>query len=165
MTAEFAAVFTSLKTTSDIAKALMSLRDTALIQSKVIELQGEILSAQAGTLAAQESQSTLLQRVRDLEKEVADLKAWDAEKQKYQLTDLGRGAFAYTLKEQASSPEPQHSICPNCYQDSRKSILQRVTLPIGQVQVLRCLGCEAEINLTGREYAGPRPSGGFVRRR
>jgi hypothetical protein len=149
MTGELAAAITSLKAAADIAKALVGLRDTAMIQSKVIELQGEIMSAQSGALAAQQAQSALLDRVRSLEKEVADLKAWDTEKEKYQLTQIGLGVFAYALKDQAGASEPKHFLCPNCYEDGRKAILQKETRYPGMVDVLTCLRCGSEINMTG----------------
>jgi hypothetical protein len=129
------------------------------------ELQREILSAQSSALAANESQMALLKRIDDLEKKLTDLKTWDAEKEKYELKGVGRGALAYGLKEQAGASEPEHFLCPNCYHDSQKSILQRVTLDVGRVELLRCLRCKAEINLTGVEYKTPRPSGGFVQHR
>ncbi len=157
--AAFASAFASLKAAGEIAKALISLRDTATFQTQVIELNGQILSAQASALAAQAEQSTLLELKRDLEKEVADLKAWDAEKQKYHLVDLRinvapghGGALAYALKEQASSSEPIHFLCPNCYEDGRKSILQEEKRVPGMVDILWCNCCSAEINRTGITY-------------
>jgi len=146
---EVAAGIASLKAAFEITKAMIRLRDVAAIQSKVIELQGEIVSAQEGALAAQEAQSALSKRVCELEKEVADLKAWDAEKEKYQLTKITRGVFAYALKEQAGTREPNHYICPNCYEDGHKAILQTEPRFPGFADVLVCLRCGCEINATG----------------
>jgi hypothetical protein len=86
--ADFAAAISSLKAAFEIAKTLVNARDAGVVRSKVIELQREILAAQASAVSAQSGQLAMLDRVRDLEKEVADLKAWDAEKEKYQLTEL-----------------------------------------------------------------------------
>jgi hypothetical protein len=41
-------------------------------------------------------------------------KPWDAEKEKYQLTEIVAGVFAYSLKEQANSTAPSHRICTQC---------------------------------------------------
>jgi hypothetical protein len=146
MMAELTAAFTSLKAASELAQALMGLHDTAAINAKSFELQREILSAQSSALAAQVAQSALLNRVGELEKELAELKAWDAEKEKYELTELGRGTFAYASKRQTGAPEPKHSLCPNCYQDGRKSILQREK-EIGFNELLRCLRCRGAITI------------------
>ena len=67
--------------------------------------------------------------------------------QKYELKQVGeRGAFAYALKEQSGTPEPPHSLCPNCYHDGRKAILQpKVRSDL--VEMLLCLKCGAEIHV------------------
>jgi hypothetical protein len=62
----------------DIAKGLKDINDATVRNAAVIELQEKILAAQA-------EQTALVVRVGELEKEVADLKAWDAEKQRYEL--------------------------------------------------------------------------------
>src|ERR1700731_4790349 len=88
---------TSLKTASEIAKTLIGLKETSAIQTKVVELNGIILSAQSSALAAQSNQFTLLQKVRDLEAQIADLKAWDAEKNRYELAEIASGIFTRRL--------------------------------------------------------------------
>ena len=110
-------------------------------------------------LAAQMAQSALLKQVGELEKEVTDLKAWDAEKEKYHLVELRinvapghGGALAFALKEQAGSSEPIHFLCPDCYQEGRKSILQEEKRVPGMVDILWCNRCGAEINRTGITY-------------
>jgi hypothetical protein len=75
--------------------------------------------------AAQEERSALLERVRELEKQVADLRVWEAEKQRYQLEQVWSGATAYVLKKEAQGSEPIHWLCTNCYHDGKKSILQK----------------------------------------
>ena len=86
--AAFASAFASLKAAGDIAKALVNLRDTTAFQTQLIELPGQILSAQSSALTAQTDQSVLLDRKRELEEEVARLKAWEVEKERYQLTNI-----------------------------------------------------------------------------
>jgi len=132
-----------LKTAFDIAKGLKDINDTARRNAAVIELQEKILSAQA-------SQSDLVQYVRSLEEEVASFETWDTEKQRYELKEFGPGAFAYALKADASGTEPAHQICPTCYENRRKSILQivpgnnaRTTLGIRPVH--RCPVCKTEV--------------------
>jgi hypothetical protein len=50
--ASIAAAIGSLKTAADIAKGFLSLKETAAVQGKVIELQGHILAAQSTHLLA-----------------------------------------------------------------------------------------------------------------
>ena len=119
-----AALVSSLKTAAEITKGIIGLRDASMIQDKVVELNGVILSAQSSALEANAAQFTLLDRVREIEEEIARMKAWDAEKQKYELKQIHTGAFAHVLKPQASGGEPPHWLCTTCYQNYRKSILQ-----------------------------------------
>ena len=73
MVAEVFAGLGALKTAFDIAKGLKDIDDAARRNAAVIELQERILSAQ-------QSQSALVERVHDLEKEVAGFEQWEAEK-------------------------------------------------------------------------------------
>jgi hypothetical protein len=120
-----ASALSSLKAAKDIAEAMVSLRDTAAFQSKLIEFQGKLIDANNAAFAAQDERTALLERIRELEKQVADLKAWETEKQRYQLQEISPGASAHVLKKEAQGTEPIHWLCANCYNNGKKSILQR----------------------------------------
>ena len=155
-------VMSSLSLAADMAKTMIGVRDAAVIQGKVIELQGIILSAQSNALAAQSDQFALLNQIRELEEEVTRIKAWEAEKQKYQLDEPRPGLFTYALKQEAGASEPAHQICANCYQHSHKSILQRESRSPGRCDVLVCNDCGSAFYLTGAPHSDhvqrmPRP--------
>lgn len=152
--ASIGAAVSSLKAAHDIAKGMLSIRDAGMIQGKVIELQREILSAQSSALAAQSDQFTLLKAVGDLEKETARLKAWEAEKQRYALSELSAGTFAYVLKAEAQGAEPIHRICTSCYELHRKSILQRKGSDYDGTW-LKCPACKAEVHVKGEDAHRP----------
>jgi hypothetical protein len=154
--ASFASAVSSLKTAGDIAKALVGLHDAQTIQSKVIELNGIILSAQQSALAAQSDQFTLLERVRELEKEVARLEAWNAEKDRYELKDVGLGSLAYVVKEAMRGAEPPHQICAACFQHGKKSILQPRT--ISMERLLICSECKMQIKIGSVPWRRPTPT-------
>ncbi len=144
-----AAGLSALQAAGDIAKSMMGLRDTAMVQGKVIELQSAILSAQSSALSAQAEQAALLQEIDKLKKEMARLEAWETEKQKYKLVQLADGVFAYSLKEDATGGEPPHEICANCYQQGFISILQREHRFPGRTEHAVCAGCGADLVLSG----------------
>ena len=106
--------------------------------SALIDLQREILTAQA-------QQSALIENVSKLEKEVTALKAWDADKQRYELKDLWRGFFAFIPKEGMENGEPPHAICANCYQRGFKSFLQSSGHPVIHDRSWDCHACKAKI--------------------
>ena len=114
----------AVKALTDLVKIMVGLRDSAKLLEATVEFNQHILSVQGALLAAQSEQTTLIERVRALEKEIADLKAWEAEKQRYELKEVAPRKFAYLLKPDAQAAEPPHWICASCYQKGQKSILQ-----------------------------------------
>jgi hypothetical protein len=144
-----ASALSSLKAAKDIADAMISLRDTVAFQAKLIEFQGKLIDANNAAFAAQDERTALLERMRDLEKQVTDLKAWDTEKQRYELKDIYDGvSFAYVLKPHTPSAEPPHWLCAKCYQEGKKSILQRseeTADPGDRLPFWKCPTCAARV--------------------
>jgi hypothetical protein len=99
----------------DVTKAMMGLRDAEAFRAKSIELQGIILDALEKGIEAREANAAQSDRIRALEAEATELKAWGNEKQKYELTKNWTGAVAYMLKPEARGTEPPHWLCPKCY--------------------------------------------------
>ena len=115
--AETLAGLGAFKTMYDMAKALKDINDATVRNGAVIELQEKILGAR-------EAQTALLEQVSELEKEVARLKDWEADKKRYQLSDIGGGVVALALKPTMSNGEPPHYICADCAAGGKKSYLQ-----------------------------------------
>ena len=111
------------KLASDIAKSLLELKTISEVQAKVVDLQSAILSAQNSALAANAHQTAMVEEIRNLKEEIARVKAWEKEKQRYKLVSPFQGTVLYALKEKCSFSEPPHWICTKCYEDRRKSIL------------------------------------------
>ena len=128
--ASIAAAAQSLKVAADIAKGMSELKTAAEIQSKVTDLQREILAAQSGALAAQSEQFAMMEKIRELQREVARVRAWEETKQRYQLYEPSKGTFVYALKEGAHGADPSHWICTRCYDEGKRSILQLKTVGV-----------------------------------
>jgi polyhydroxyalkanoate synthesis regulator phasin/ribosomal protein L32 len=140
----------ALKAAADTTKLMIASHDASVIRQKAIELQAQIFTAQQNALAAQSDQFALLEQIRELEKQIANLEAWDTEKQRYELKRLASGGVVYSLKEDASGGEPPHQICAACYQHGKKSILQKVPGNIarshlGMPSTSRCPNCKDEV--------------------
>src|SRR5713226_3130242 len=132
---------TGLKTAADIAVGLSKLHTMAEVQAKAIELNQIILAAQSGAMAAQSDQFSMLQRIRDLEEEIARVKAWEETKQRYQLHEPTTGTFVYAIKEESKGTDPTHWICANCYEKSVRSILQLITVGVAHNHYI-CPNCK-----------------------
>jgi hypothetical protein len=140
------AIAASLNTAANIAKAMKDLHDASIVQGKVIELQGAILEAQQSLFSANQERAALVEKISSAEKKITELEAWSAEKQRYQLTNIGDGTFAYALKAGVSNGEPAHYICANCYEQSKKSVLHHMHSP-GGMHVVSCPGCSAKLGI------------------
>jgi hypothetical protein len=137
MVAEVFGGLSAIKTAFDIAKGLKDIDDAARRNAAVIELQEKILTAQ-------QAQAVLVETVGSLEKEVAQLKAWEADKQRYELKALAPGLVAFALKPTMSNGEPMHYICANCCAAGKKSYLQQhISGPY--YDQFKCRGCGDEI--------------------
>lgn len=134
MLSEITMGLSSLKAASDILKGLNAVNTKTLINDVKLPLQEHILGAQQALAAAQETQATLTQRIRDLEQEIVHLKDWECEKQRYQLQAIDVGVFAYMPKPGMENGEPPHWLCANCFNRGQKAFLQfkgRDRRPIG----------------------------------
>jgi riboflavin biosynthesis pyrimidine reductase len=142
------AIFTSLQALKELSKTFVDVRDESLIRAKVSELTDHILAAQEKTLEAQRMQAALLAELDATKKRLAEFEDWEREKKRYLLRDFGGGTFAWELKdEEVTADEPQHLVCPNCFGERKKSILQfEFTTSMGQ-RKFNCLRCKAELFL------------------
>ena len=158
-----ATALTSLKSAGDIAKAMIGMRDDAAFKAKMIEFQAAIIEAQNSAIAANEERATLVERIRELEKQVADLEAWEREKQRYELVSLAPNVVAYAVKDALRGAEPPHYICANCLTGGKKSFLQQYVRG-SAMDKYRCNGCGEDLAVDksdGRPHSAlPRRSGG-----
>jgi hypothetical protein len=149
--AEIAAAITSSKAALDIAKAMVGLRDAEAMRTKTIELQGLILEFLNKAIEAREAQSAQLNTISALEAEISHLKAWDAEKQQYELIPVGRGGVAFMLKPEARGGKAPHWLCPTCFEAGKKSFFQP-TITVGAFGAsVECKTCKSVIATMGEK--------------
>jgi hypothetical protein len=147
--AEIGLAVTSLRSAIDIVKAMIGLRDAEAFRAKSIELQQVISDAYSQAIEAREAQSTQLDRIRALEAEVAELKAWGTEKENYELKQLWLGGVAYMLKPECRGSEPPHWLCPQCYANGKKAFFQPQK-GIGVNLEYACPNCRGQMFAHGR---------------
>jgi hypothetical protein len=157
MVAEVYAGLGAVKAAFDMAKGLKDINDAAIRNAAIIELQQKILGAQ-------EEQATLIQRLRELEQELSNLKAWEEEKKRYELKELPPGVFVYELKQGIATSDPPHRICQTCYQRGKKSILHSDE-PGNGIYHLTCYECGTQLrvgNFRGQSRANTRSSSSWA---
>lgn len=153
--AEISAGLGSLKAAKDILQAMNGMQSAAAVNDVKLTLQGHLLDAHQGLFAAQEVQTAASRRIADLEQEIVRLKDWTAEKQRYQLHDVGRGAMTYVPKPGMENGEPPHWLCAKCFNQGQKSFMQnrgngvgnRNAADRGQDKTYACDTCRASIQV------------------
>lgn len=124
MTGFISNAFIGLKEAGSLLKGFNQLKTEAEVAQKTIELNQIIAGIQTDLFEAQSSYTAAISRIDELEKELVAVKNWSTEKQRYQLYELAPGSFVYRLKTEMANSEPIHDICPQCYEQGVKSILQ-----------------------------------------
>lgn len=148
----------ALKSAIDILRSISDARDMTLVQSKVADLQREIIGAQLSALNAQAEQFELIQANRELTEKIKALETWSKEKERYVLEELAPGAFAYSLRTDAIPKEPLHQICAGCYNRGQKSILQHEMRTPGRSNVFVCNSCSEEVYVNGMRFPEHSPN-------
>jgi len=122
--AEATFILTSIKTTIDIVKELNSSHDSHTITQVQAELLEKLLTIQTGALALQEKHSALIHDKEELIKKIEEFEQWRNTESEYELKELKTGIFVYSYKNSQQSVVPMHWLCPQCWNDRKKSILQ-----------------------------------------
>jgi DNA-directed RNA polymerase subunit RPC12/RpoP len=144
MTAEIAGAVHSIRLLMDVLKANKSLTNFNELVAAVAEVNADLLSAQAVALTSQKHELALTQRVGELEKEIAELKDWDREAERYQLTAIAPQVFAHRLKPGMEQGEPTHYVCTHCFSDKKKSILHAMP-PSEHPRAYECPRCQQRL--------------------
>ncbi len=122
----------------EAGKALVGARDSAKAQEHLIEFNNAIIEAQSLLNSALAENAALTSEVNELKQECVRLQAWDADKERYTLTEITPGAFVY-LDGEASGPlENSHKLCCNCFEQKRKATLQQFRIEQGWKYGLKC---------------------------
>ena len=83
MANEIVAAVHSARLLMDMVKANETLANVHELVAAVSEVNAKLMSAQTVALLSQETQAALTERIRELEKEVAELKEWKREAERY----------------------------------------------------------------------------------
>jgi hypothetical protein len=142
--AEITAGITSVRAAYDLTKAMIASRDAKILANGARDLQMLLGEAVGKFLEAQQAQMAQLDEIASLKAEIAKFRDWETEKQRYELKNIGAGAFAQMLKPSARGVEPPHWLCPTCFENSNKSYFQYSTQS-GFGSVYRCKGCDGHI--------------------
>lgn len=122
--AEVSTVITGIKGTIDIVKGLKSSYDDHAIVQAQTQIREQLLTILSDAIALQEKHSALINEKDELKKKLMEYEQWENTVSEYELKEVVPGKFVYTYKKSQQSTTPMHWLCPNCWNDRKKSILQ-----------------------------------------
>ena len=154
------AVLSSLKTVFEVIKDWPKRGENVTVNKDTIfDLTSAVLGAREHALAARQAQDDLMRRNVKLEEDLRALKDWRAEKDSYEIINVGaRGAFVYAPKPGKMPGVTSHWLCQPCFDASRKSLLQFMNTIADHslrqtIALWKCPVCD--VNVRALPNAGP----------
>jgi DNA-directed RNA polymerase subunit M/transcription elongation factor TFIIS len=114
-----------LQTVTTLTKTIIDSKISSALREQAIESQSAIIQLQTAMMNMHAQYQTLLQEKNELKQQLIDIEDWNTEARKYSLEDIESGIFVYVLKPEEEATTPAHWLCPRCYYEKYKSILQR----------------------------------------
>lgn len=145
-----------LTNASKTAKGVIDATVEVETQKAMIDINNEIIAAQQSSISAQKEHSDLLDRISTLEAEITEMKDWSAEAARYEKKIVSpQGVIVYALKEAEQDGEPPHELCPNCFADGKKSIMQPTPAIAPRIRrrIHKCPSCALELAYTSNRSA------------
>jgi hypothetical protein len=122
--AEITGLISSAKAAYDIAKGIDSLSEEVAVKEKAAELLRIIIAQTDDIMSLQEKYEKLSDSKKTIEEKLANLENWKEIASQYQLEQVSPGVFAYVPIRNSNVSDPMHWLCPRCFEDRKKSILQ-----------------------------------------
>lgn len=148
MYAEIVAAVQSAKALAELLKSANGLSNRVEIVAAVNAVQDKLTVAYAANFESAEKQAALSNRVRELEKQIAEVENWDGQMQRYTLFEFPSRALAYAIKPGMEQGEPLHYLCASCVDKRQKSTLQP------HERYLWCQVCKT--NIETQDYKAPK---------
>lgn len=137
-------ILASSKAATDIARGIISLDKGVAVNEKAYELVNVILDLQQNVLTTQAEYQKLLTAHDEWKKKAEKRIEWAETSSRYQLHAFIPGVLVYAPKEENENNEPPHYICPKCYGEEKKSILQLKAINENGTHYV-CLSCDSRI--------------------
>lgn len=143
-----------VKGAMDIAKGLQATLTKVELAEARLNLMEKLSEAQIAIAQTREDLQACRDQVHALQAHIAQLEAFDADIENYELADTGRGALAYRPKDAPEAEEYGHWHCPHCFDRRQKS--RMIPEDRGAYGLLRCHACKLDLHIFGHRPSGAR---------
>lgn len=142
----------SIGAAKELTQAMIGVRDFNMVAGTVAQINEQLLKAQDALFTHNADMSELQQKNLEMLQELRAMKELIAQRGRYSLFEISKGAFVYRLKPVEAiahdgnpvAPEPDHCVCQRCFDNGVKVVLQRDVI-WGNVN-LRCYGCDISLD-------------------
>ncbi|MGZ9722812.1 hypothetical protein [Rhizobium miluonense] len=152
----------TLQSISQMISSTAELEDVSALKKKLGEMSSLVLAAHGKAVAAQVEVMKMMLENFDLHAQLMQVDRWEGVAARYRLKDFGGQTFAYELKPEYAVSEPAHTICPHCFENQRKSLLQFLYETATLQRVFKCGGCSQEITLGLQSVSRPDSSNSYT---
>lgn len=125
---ESAAAFGVLKSAYEFVRDLRKSNDPTVLRAGVEELTDRLLAAREDALKTSQEFDAMLNENKRLKAEIEKHNAWNEEVKRYVLREVLPRNYAYILRPEAQGQEPLHLVCPTCFAQGKKRIMQQCDL-------------------------------------
>ncbi|MCY6382562.1 hypothetical protein [Hoeflea prorocentri] len=137
-------VINSVKTAVETLASLKSLKGDPDAKAALDEVERALLEARAMANEAQLREWELMQKLKALQAEFDESKAWRNTLEKYEEVSYGEGKSAYRLKTDYNSCEGDCYACPKCIGEKKISHLQFQNRTYEALDFYKCYDCGGE---------------------
>lgn len=132
---------------SDTIKAIRSALDALKPDEMPLEVAQPLIAVATQTADAQVQLAELKLSIDAMQRELQASADIEARRQNYVLVKTDVDALVYRLKPDAGTGEPDHDVCPKCFEENRIRALQ----PTGTIY-RKCHTCESEYQYEERVF-------------
>ncbi|TKI08652.1 hypothetical protein [Martelella alba] len=133
-----------LKTSIDMVNTALKTKEDVAVATAVFNLRSQLDALQEQLFELRTDYEAISRVKNTIEAELMALKKQIVDESRYSLCALPTGTFVYRLNEAHRATEPVHDLCPNCYGQHIKSILQFGGYKNSH-KTLQCPRCQTEI--------------------
>jgi hypothetical protein len=125
MIPEISAALTALITATKAVSGVLNRARDVETKTAISGILDSLLDAQTKLLAFHSKYDELAEINRQLQQKIVEYEKWDAQAERYKLQEIVKGIFVYVLQPDQAKGQPIHWLCPNCFEEHQKSILQK----------------------------------------
>jgi hypothetical protein len=138
MIPEIAAAWSATVAISKGIKSALKTVEDVEVKQAIAGILDSVIDLQSKLLATQSQYEALTEVKRQLERKIVEYEKWDADAARYKLQEVAMGIFVYVLQSDQAKGEPLHWLCPNCFQQRQKSILEKPGVDYLNYKCHRC---------------------------